>query len=161
MLTKNDQGFSTNTLLYFLPSEHSIDGENTLTLKYPQTDEYDIVTYEDKEYPLIKETFSGMYENLTTGDIVPNRLAIIRLDKILNKAILLNSPVHGSLQVTQLEVVGDSIFNNLPKYRDKSTMVLHPLVTSEMLDSSRIKYGTEEADMKNYPEGTVYFKLEE
>lgn len=161
MLSSDDNALSTNTLVFFLPSENSIEGENKLILKYPYRDEHNLVIYVDKEYPIVKETFSGLYEELTTADIVPNRLAILRIDKILNKAILTNSPIYGSLQVSDLEVIGNAVFNKIPKYRDPNTMAQYSLVTEVSLDSSRIKYGTQEVDLIDYPDGTVYFKLEE
>jgi hypothetical protein len=166
-----------DSLLFMVPCKFSIATENVLTRNYLILRKAAVVngirTYvEFKRMLIVVERNDGTTVPATKGDILANRLCIFRfISNDIDTAILINSPYYNSMSLTNLTVLGSTVFREIPCYQDTDLSTPVPLATAtevqvlrEKIEAleSKIQYGEEDPDvaLEGLPEGTIYIQVE-
>ena len=166
-----------NSLLFMVPVYSSIEGTNSLTLRYLVRTEKvgDVIKgiYQSKNFTIYVENPEGILTKATKGDIIAHRLCIFRFIKgDDDTVILVNSPSYNSVSYNNISVTGEAKFYNTPVVVDKSTGSKIPLATKTDFISlenrvatleRKFIYGSIEAEeaLIDAEPGTIYIKVEE
>lgn len=174
-----------DSLLFVLPSSNMIEPsnpgvKNTLNILLPQVEVIDgvrKVTHSSSSqitYEIVTETNEGSVVPVKANQIIANRVAIFRfIRRGTTKAVLMNSPLYGSIALNDLLVTNEATFRHLPKYSpipDDSTKdeLLVPqsdfnklLQRVEALEQ-KFLYGDEDPEvaLEGKPDGTIYIKVD-
>lgn len=161
----------SDCLIFFVPSQSSVEGTNTLVIKVPSSSTAEEVTYTDYRFTIVIETNDGNTRPATKGDIIAYRMCIFRFAKgNTNTIILTNSPSYNSLQVSNLvastakfleaPVVGQDTLTNvkLVSFADLAEYVER----IEKLEE-KIIWGSNDPDvaLASKPNGTIYIQVED
>ena len=166
-----------NCLLFMVPVYSSIEGTNTLILRYLKgTEKINGVlkgVYTSKQFTIYVENPEGILTKATKGDIIAHRLCIFRFIKgDDDTVILVNSPLYNSVSYNNIAVTGEAKFYNPPVVVDKNTDSKIPLITKADFISlenrvatleRKFIYGSIEAEeaLIDAEPGTIYIKVEE
>ena len=149
------------SIFYMLPCERSVNSENILSI----VDSSNL----EKSYRILYEAPTGTLEPIDAGSIIPNRLAMFRFAPSDNySVILLNNPLHGTIVVDNLTVLGNTIFTNRPVYKDEEGSEHQIAFKSDVDEVSEtvenlndVFYGSEtpEIALADSEEGTIYIQV--
>jgi len=161
----------SDCLIFFVPTQSSVNGKNKLVIKVPSSSIDDNVTYSEREFNIVIETNDGKTREAGLGDIIAYRLCIFRFAKGNTGTIILtNSPTYNSIQVSNM-VATNANFLNVPTVGENSisriklatladlSSILERLTSVE----DRIIYGTADPDeaLATKPNGTIYVQVED
>lgn len=164
-------------LLFMVPCKFSIAIEDVLSRNYLILRKASIVDGR-REYIVFKKMLIAVERNdgttvpATKGDILANRLCIFRfITSDVDTAILINSPYYNSMSLTNLTVLGDTVFRKLPCFQEGDLSTPVPLATSTEVQKLRerieavenkVQYGEEDPDvaLEGLPDGTIYIQVE-
>lgn len=105
-----------NALLFILPITNSIEGSNTLTIRYTKADADGNISHTNKTYNILVEGIDGRKRNASIGDIVANRLCMFRfVTGDNNNIILINNPNYNNIKVASLVVTNSTELYSVPK----------------------------------------------
>ena len=95
------------SVLMFLASQNSVDGEEAKICFLPKRDSYPLKTISD----------TGFERDICKGDIVANKVCFIRYNPITQNIILINPSMDKEASLTNLNVYGEALFNVPPRIR--------------------------------------------
>lgn len=161
----------SDCLIFFVPTQNSVDGTNTLTFKIPSALEGDNITYQNVTFNIVIETNDGNTRRAGKGDIVAYRLCTFRFAKgNTNNIILTNSPAYNALQISQLTAT-NAKFLNVPQVGTNSLdsvalatqADLTPLVERINSLEGKILWGVDDPEqvLASKENGTIYVQVEE
>lgn len=149
---------SLNSILFILPVQNSAEEDNKLLLNY--------LDGSTEEFELYKETLKGSIEKATSNDLVAERTAIIRIEKIYNKriAVIINSPLYN-------EAIFNKAYIDIAEFYKIPTVNGKELITYDSVEDfdDRIKklenkfiFGNQEPEeaLEGKEIGTIYAKIE-
>lgn len=160
----------SDCLIFFVPTQASIEGTNTLVIKVPTNINNGEVSFVSHRFTIVTETNEGNTRPATTGDIIPYRMCIFRFAKgNTNVVILTNSSSYNSLQVSEL-TASSATFLNVPVVGPN--FLKEKVVTAKELSQcvkrienleEKIIYGSSEPEevLASKPNGTIYIQIEE
>ncbi len=161
----------SDCLIFFVPTQASIVGTNTLVIKVPTNINNGEVSFVSHRFTIVTETNDGNTRAATEGDIIPYRMCIFRFAKgNTNVVILTNSSSYNSLQVSNLKA-SSATFLNVPVV-GSSIITEEKVVTAKELSQcvkrienleEKIIYGSSEPEevLASKPNGTIYIQIEE
>lgn len=163
----------SESIIYFLPYEGGIsiteeNPKNILRIK-----QGDVVI---GEYTFVKESINGVMANVGLGVIAPNRTLILRLihsNVSEKRAVVINANLENEVSVGMLNVLGSSIFKEVPSLEIEGQDPDSLAKTSDLnqlrsefdglrgSEVTKFKVGTEEASvaLENEPVGTLYVMM--
>lgn len=165
----------SDALLYFVPTQSSVNGINKLIIKIPSIDnptgDEENVTYRDIAYDIVIETNNGATRAATEGDIIAYRMCIFRFAKTsTNTIVLTNSPSYNSLKISELAAT-NALFLNLPKVGENSLSAVKLATLADISNlqeqinrlDGKVIYGTKDPEeaLAGLPNGTLYVQIEE
>lgn len=161
----------SDCLIFFVPTQSSINGKNKLVIKVPSSITEDNVTYSEHEFTIVIETNDGKTREAGIGDIIAYRLCIFRFPKgNTNTIILTNSPSYNSIQVSNMTATNAN-FLNIPTVGENSITRIKLATLADLSDivsrltavEERIIYGTADPDeaLATKPNGTIYVQVED
>lgn len=153
-----------NTLTIYLPQVEIIEGEKKVTHSSASQVTYEIVT----------ETNEGSIKPVQANQILANRVAIFRFIKRGTvKAVLMNSPLHGSIDLNELLVTNQARFRQLPIYspdpedstKDETFVPrsdYNKLLQRVEALESKFLFGEDDPEvaLEGKPDGTIYIKVD-
>lgn len=124
--------------------------------------------------PLYTIASNGVLRNICKGDIIPNRLCMVRMYYDKSKAILINSTLQDDALVGSLTVLNNTVFGQIPSVTvsEEGIDKQYALVSIKDFVSledrvahleNMIQIGTEDPliAMNGLDEGQIYIKLDE
>lgn len=161
----------SDCLIFFVPTQSSVDGTNTLVIKVPSSSTGENVTYTSYRFTIVTETNDGNTRPAKAGDIIAYRMCTFRFAKgNTNVVILTNSPSYNSLQVSNL-VATNAKFLNVPSVGGTPISTEKLVVATELTKCAdriekleeKIIYGVTDPEeaLASKPNGTIYIQIEE
>ena len=161
----------SDSLLFFLPTQSSVNGSNKLVIKIPKISSDNSITYSDVVFDIVIETNNGSTRVAGEGDILAYRLCTFRFAKAnTNTIVLTNSPSYNALKISELSAT-NALFLNKPKVGpnslESSTIATAADLSTleEKIDAleNKIIFGTKDPEeaLAGKPNGTLYVQIEE
>ena len=160
-----------DSLLFFVPSVSSADGDCKLVVKIPIVQSDGTTVYSSSEFDIIVEQNDDLPRPAGKGDIIASRMCIFRFRKSRGQVILCNSPLYNDAIFSNIKVT-NAKFLNLPEYVDpQNPQITYTLVSTKEFNAlqeeviklkNRIRYGTQDPEeaLVDAPYGTVYIQHE-